>query len=129
MKKVLWQEMRRDEFEAIIERDGIAIIPVGSTEQHGEHLPINTDTNCCFAIAVEAAEIGNEIGAADVLEAAVRELRAVRFENVKPAVRQAGEGTADVVAADANVQPAVSVHVGDGTLAVVTLFILHTHRF
>ncbi len=56
MKKVLWQEMRRDEFKAIAERDGIVILPVGSTEQHGEHLPVNTDTNCCFTIAVRAAE-------------------------------------------------------------------------
>ena len=56
MKKVLWQQMRRGEFETIVSEDGIAIIPVGSTEQHGEHLPINTDTNCCFTIAVRAAE-------------------------------------------------------------------------
>ena len=55
MKKVLWQEMRRGEFKALAERDGIVIIPVGSTEQHGEHLPVNTDTNCCFTIAVRAA--------------------------------------------------------------------------
>ncbi len=57
MKKVLWQEMRRGEFKVLAERDGIVIIPVGSTEQHGEHLPVNTDTNCCFAIAVRAAEV------------------------------------------------------------------------
>ena len=54
-KKVLWQELRRSEFEKAVEADAIIIIPVGSTEQHGNHLPINTDTNCCFHIAQRAA--------------------------------------------------------------------------
>ncbi|UCF73223.1 MAG: creatininase family protein [Deltaproteobacteria bacterium] len=56
MKKVLWQELRRSEFEKAVEADAIIIIPVGSTEQHGNHLPLNTDTNCCFTIAQRAAQ-------------------------------------------------------------------------
>jgi len=44
MKKVLWQELRRSEFEKAVEADAIIVIPVGSTEQHGNHLPLNTDT-------------------------------------------------------------------------------------
>lgn len=55
MKKVLWQELRRPEFEEAIKADAIVIIPVGSIEQHGNHLPVNTDTNCCFTIAQRAA--------------------------------------------------------------------------
>lgn len=56
MKKVLWQELRRSEFQKAVEADAIIVIPVGSTEQHGNHLPLNTDTNCCFTIAQRAAQ-------------------------------------------------------------------------
>ncbi len=56
MKEVLWQKLRRTEFEKAVEADAIVIIPVGSTEQHGHHLPINTDANCCFTIAQRAAQ-------------------------------------------------------------------------
>lgn len=60
MKKVLWQELRRPEFEEAAKADTIVIIPVASTEQHGNHLPINTDANCCFTIAQRAAQAIDE---------------------------------------------------------------------
>ena len=60
MKKVFWQELRRTEFEEAVKADAIVIIPVGSTEQHGNHLPINTDTNSCFTIAQRAAQAIDE---------------------------------------------------------------------
>ncbi|HEX76836.1 MAG TPA: creatininase family protein [Dehalococcoidia bacterium] len=60
MKKVLWQELRRPEFEEAVKADAIVIIPVASTEQHGNHLPVNTDANCCFAIAQRAAQAIDE---------------------------------------------------------------------
>jgi len=60
MKKVLWQELRRPEFEQAVNADAIVIIPVGSTEQHGNHLPVNTDANCCCAIAQHAAQAMDE---------------------------------------------------------------------
>ena len=60
MKKVLWQELRRTEFEQAVKADAVVIIPVASTEQHGEHLPVNTDASCCFAIARRAAETVDE---------------------------------------------------------------------
>ncbi len=56
MKKVLWQEMKRTEFDAALKADAVVIIPCGSTEQHGEHLPVNTDSNCSFEISKKAAE-------------------------------------------------------------------------
>jgi len=56
MKKVLWQELRRTEFENAVKGDAVVIIPVASTEQHGHHLPVNTDANCCLTIALRAAE-------------------------------------------------------------------------
>ncbi len=57
MKKILWQEMRRTEIEEAAKADAVVIIPVGSIEQHGNHLPVNTDINCCFSVAKSAAEI------------------------------------------------------------------------
>ncbi len=60
MKKILWQEMRRTEFEKAVKADAIVIIPVASIEQHGNHLPVNTDTNCCFTIAQRAAQAIDE---------------------------------------------------------------------
>ncbi len=56
MKRVLWQELRRSELEEAVKADAVVIIPVGSTEQHGNHLPLNTDMNCCFTIAKRAAQ-------------------------------------------------------------------------
>lgn len=60
MKNVLWQELRRPEIARAAAANAVVIIPVGSTEQHGEHLPINTDANCCFSIAKEAASQVND---------------------------------------------------------------------
>ena len=60
MKKIHWEEMRRTEFEELAKANAVVIIPVGSTEQHANHLPINTDMNCCYAIAQRAAQSINE---------------------------------------------------------------------
>lgn len=57
MKKVLWEQMRRGEIEEAAKAGAVVIIPAGAIEQHGNHLPINTDTNCCFNIAERAAEL------------------------------------------------------------------------
>ena len=60
MKKVLWQELRRTEFDKAAKADGIVIIPIASMEQHGDHLPVNTDANQCFTIAQRAAKAIDE---------------------------------------------------------------------
>jgi len=60
MKKILWEEMRRTEFEKLVKANAVVIIPVGSTEQHGNHLPVNVDMNCCYSIAKRAAQSINE---------------------------------------------------------------------
>ncbi len=61
MKKVLWETLRRTEFPAYVEANAVVVIPVGSMEQHGNHLPVNTDTNCCFAIAKAAAKMLDDV--------------------------------------------------------------------
>jgi creatinine amidohydrolase len=60
MKKVLWEEMRRTEIEQAAKDDAIVIIPTGSIEQHGAHLPLNTDNITGFTIAKRAAEAIND---------------------------------------------------------------------
>ena len=56
MKKTQWQQFRRDEIEHLVREDAVVVVPVASIEQHGEHLPLNTDANNCCSIATRAAE-------------------------------------------------------------------------
>lgn len=37
-------ELTRDEVQICIKEDSILLFPLGATEQHGSHLPLNTDT-------------------------------------------------------------------------------------
>lgn len=47
-----WEEAK----EAIVKSKGVAIVPIGSVEQHSYHLPLGTDTYVAMTIAEEAAE-------------------------------------------------------------------------
>lgn len=40
---------------AVAARDGVALVPIGATEQHGPHLPVTTDTTIAAAFATAAA--------------------------------------------------------------------------
>jgi creatinine amidohydrolase len=53
-QRVLMHELTRPEYEAAIRR-GLVLLPVGSTEQHGPHLPLGTDTYQVHEIAVRVA--------------------------------------------------------------------------
>ena len=46
-----WEDFRA----RLTEGSGVCILPVGSTEQHGPHLPLGTDTMVAIAISEEAA--------------------------------------------------------------------------
>lgn len=51
------QENNWEDVKELIEKSkGVAIIPVGSTEQHGYHLPTGTDTYVAITLAEAAAE-------------------------------------------------------------------------
>jgi creatinine amidohydrolase len=54
--KMTWDELN-DKAESI----GVAIIPAGSTERHGNHLPMETDTATAFEVA---CLVGDRTGAA-----------------------------------------------------------------
>ena len=55
-KQTQWQHLRRDQLTSLAEEDTVVIIPVASIEQHGEHLPVNTDASNCWSIATRASE-------------------------------------------------------------------------
>jgi creatinine amidohydrolase len=49
-------EITQPEAAAIMQRSGLALIPCGSVEQHGPHLPCGTDHFCIMAIARRVAD-------------------------------------------------------------------------
>lgn len=55
-RKFLMQEMSWPEFEESIKNNVIIIVPIGSTEQHGLHLPLGTDALIGFEIAKRTAQ-------------------------------------------------------------------------
>ncbi|WP_040214712.1 creatininase family protein [Clostridium polynesiense] len=52
-----WQEAEK----AIKDSKGVAIIPVGSIEQHGYHMPLGTDSYVALTLAEDAAKETNAI--------------------------------------------------------------------
>jgi creatinine amidohydrolase len=53
------KEMRPDEVAAVLERDARLVIPVGTCEQHGRHLPLGADTLIVERLADDlSAELG-----------------------------------------------------------------------
>jgi creatinine amidohydrolase len=58
----LWTELRAPEFAAL-SPETIAVLPVGSAEQHGPHLPLNTDFVVADSLARDVASgPGRDLG-------------------------------------------------------------------
>lgn len=55
-----WQRLRRDEIAAARDDHAVVLIPLGSTEQHGPHLPVDVDIVCATAVCRRAAEIADD---------------------------------------------------------------------
>ncbi len=55
-RKVKWEQMRRGEIEAAAREMGVVLLPIGATEQHGPHLPLDTDTSAVLDVALRAAK-------------------------------------------------------------------------
>lgn len=55
LQNLTWEEVD----QKIVESQKTIILPVGSTEQHGHHLPVGTDTMVAMAIAESAARLSN----------------------------------------------------------------------
>jgi len=52
---VEWEKLRRGELGALAQAGAWVLVPVGSMEQHGEHLPVDTDTMTAWHVARSAA--------------------------------------------------------------------------
>ena len=52
----LLSEMTWEDVKKAVEDNQVVVLPVASTEQHGQHLPLDTDAFLCFSVAVEAAK-------------------------------------------------------------------------
>jgi len=57
-----WGEMTRDEIDAAAKRGALAVVPLGCTEQHAFHLPVDTDTYQVERATVDAAAVATEQG-------------------------------------------------------------------
>lgn len=55
-RAVLWQKRRRGEIKEAAEAGAVALLPTGAIEQHGPHLPLDTDTFTSFTVCAGAAE-------------------------------------------------------------------------
>lgn len=54
-RHLLWAEMTRAELAGARDRGALVLIPTGSIEQHGDHLPVETDALLSAAVAEMAA--------------------------------------------------------------------------
>ena len=54
--------MRRDELNERVADGAVAVVPTGSLEQHGAHLPVGTDSLLAEALAREGVDVAVESG-------------------------------------------------------------------
>lgn len=59
--EILWAERTRQEFYEHARRGGVVVIPIGSIEQHGHHLPVDTDCRTAEHVARTAARTVEEV--------------------------------------------------------------------
>lgn len=55
-RNVQWQKCRRGEIKEAMKAGGLVLLPTGAIEQHGPHLPLDTDSFTSFTISIRAAE-------------------------------------------------------------------------
>jgi creatinine amidohydrolase len=60
--EIRWHKLRRDRVAAAAAAGGIPLLPIGSIEQHGPHLPLDTDTDAATAVCEAAARRLAEAG-------------------------------------------------------------------
>ena len=54
--KLLIHEMTAEELSEALKRTDTVIVPLGSVEQHGPHLPVSMDAEAAYLLAIKAAE-------------------------------------------------------------------------
>ncbi len=55
--KYRYEEMSWPEVRDVVKNDPVAVLPVGTTEQHGPHLPLMVDYECAAGVAEAAVRI------------------------------------------------------------------------
>lgn len=55
--EVRWHKLRRDQVAVVARRNPVLLLPIGAIEQHGPHLPIDTDTSAVTEVALRAAAL------------------------------------------------------------------------
>ena len=61
--EVRWERLTAPELKALAARNALPVLPVGSLEQHGPHLPVWTDSHAAHALSVRAAEQATDVPA------------------------------------------------------------------
>jgi creatinine amidohydrolase len=57
MSEIEWRKLRADQLRDLAKRDAIVIVPVGSLEQHGPHLPVEVDSMLGEQVAHRTARL------------------------------------------------------------------------
>ena len=57
--EVEWRRLRADQLRERAKQDAIVILPVGSLEQHGPHLPVEIDSLLGEAVALRTARLAS----------------------------------------------------------------------
>lgn len=70
-----WPDLTMPEFEAARDQSGTVILPVGSIEEHGPHLPLGTDIFHAIEVARRAAQLRPVLVAAPVYYGICRSTR------------------------------------------------------
>lgn len=56
----LWK-LNSEEIREALKQTNVIVLPVGATEQHGLHLPVDTDTISAEYVSIKACEKASEI--------------------------------------------------------------------
>jgi len=56
-QEVEWRRLRADQLREMAQRDAMVILPLGSIEQHGPHLPVEVDSQLGEQVALRTARL------------------------------------------------------------------------
>ena len=57
MAEIEWRKLRADHLRELARQDAIVIVPVGSLEQHGPHMPVEVDSQLGEQVAIRTAKL------------------------------------------------------------------------
>ena len=57
MPEIEWRKLRAEQLREMARRDAVVILPVGSIEQHGPHLPVEVDSQLGEQVALRTARL------------------------------------------------------------------------